>query len=381
MRYEGERLTGKISARHDDRDVMRVDVEAPLDLALADVPLSERLLDAPVNLSVQILQPSLASLQTIAAIPALSGTVQGNVTLRGTFAQLQLTSDINLQKLGVENAIEALDAPIRMTAELETAGSVPELAQALTAGMVQPRVSRFDLRIASASGQFPASDPDQPAQPITVKDVRLQANAAWSPDGFQATIDRFQATTDALDLPSTTLSATAHISPSQFDLRQIRIITPKSRIEGQGQMTLADRRFSLRLQVPRLNLAEFAASWPPSLSREVTGALQLGGSASEPTLMAQLRYGETDVHLKGAADLQRPAYSAEITLNDLDIATFLPAADGTFDAPDVSEGERIFRVRAPGRLAPGRQLPGFQSGARVVGCRAGRAGRFSRDTR
>ena len=332
VRYQRKKVTGQMSARHDDRDVMRVDVEAPLDLALADVPLSERLLDAPVNLSVQILQPSLASLQTIMPTPALSGTLQGNATLRGTFAQLQLASDIDLQDLGVQNAIEALDAPIRVTAELETAASVPELAQALMAGMVQPRVSRLDLRIASASGQFPASDADQPAQPITVKDVRLQANAAWGPDGFEATIDRFQATTDALDLPSTTLSATAHISPSQFDLRQMRIITPKSRIEGHGQMTLADGRFNLRLQVPRLNLTEFAFSWPPSISREVTGALQLGGSTSEPTLMAQLRYGDTDVQLKGDANLQRPAYSAAITLKDLDIATFLPAADGTFDA-------------------------------------------------
>ena len=332
MRYEGEKLTSQISARHDERDVMRVDVEAPLDLALADVPLSERLLDAPVNLSVQILQPSLASLQTIAATPALSGTLQGNITLRGTFAQLQVTSDIDLQNLGVENAIEALNAPIRMSAELETAGSVAELAQALTAGMVQPRVRRLDLRMASASGQVPASDPDQSTRPITVKDVRLLANAAWSPDGFEATVDRFQATTDALDLPSTTLSATVHISPSQFDLRQIRIITPKSRIEGHGKMTLDDQRFNLRLQVPRLNLTEFASAWPLPLSPEITGTLQLGGSTFEPTLTSYLRYGETHVHLQGAADLQRPAYSAEITLNDLDIAPFLPTGAGTFNA-------------------------------------------------
>ena len=333
MRYEGEQLTGQVSARHDERDVMRMDFEAPLDLTLADVPLSERLLDAPLSLSVQILQPSLASLHTIAATPALSGTVQGNVTLRGTFAQLQLTTDINLQNFGVQNTIEALDAPIRLAADLETAASVPELAQALTAGRVQPRVSGLDLRIPSASGQFlPASDPDKSTQPITVKDIRLQANAAWSPNGIEATIDRFQATTDALDLASTTLSATAHVSPSQFDLQQIRIITPKSRMEGQGQMTLPDRTFNLRLHVPHLNLTEFASSWPPWLTPEITGALQLGGSASEPTLMAHLRHGETDVHLQGAVDLQRPAYSAEITLNDLDIASFLPAANGTFNA-------------------------------------------------
>lgn len=330
--YEGKKLTGRVLARQDERDVMRVDVEAPLNLAVAEVPLPERLLDAPVDLSVQIMQPSLASLRTLAAVPALSGTLQGNVTLRGTFARLQLTSAINLQNFGVENAVEVLDAPIRMTAELETAGSVPDLAQALTAGAVQPRVRHLDLRIDSVNGQFPASDPDHSSRPIRVKDIRLQGNAAWNLDGFQATIDRLQATTEALDLPSTTLTASAHMSPSQFDLRQVRIVTPKSRIEGQGQMTLADRRFNLRLQMPHLNLTEFASSWPPWFPREVTGALRLGGSTFEPTLAADLHYGKTHLHLRGVADLQGPTYSAEMTLNDLDIAAFLPAADGTLDA-------------------------------------------------
>ena len=331
-RYEGQNLTGQISVRQDQRDVMRVDVEAPLDLTLAAVPLPERLLDAPVNMSVHILRPSLASLQTIAAIPALSGTLQGNVTLRGTFAQLQFASDINLHDFGVENAMVALNAPVRLTAELETAGSVPELAQALTAGRVQPRVRRIDLRIPSARGQFPASDPDQSLRPISAEGVRLQGNAAWGPAGLQATIDHFQATTDVFDLPSTTLSTTAYVTPSQIDLRQIRIFTPKSRIEGQGDLAFAERRFNLRLRLPRLNLAEFASPWPPSLSPELTGDLQFTGSTSQPTVTAHLRYEEADVHLQAAVDLRRSAYSAEMTLNDLDIAPFLPTGSGRFDA-------------------------------------------------
>ena len=331
-RYEGQNLTGQISVRQGERDVMQVDVEAPLDLALTDVSLSERLLDAPLNLSLQILRPSLAYLQSIAAIPALSGTLQGNVTLGGTFARLLLASDINLHDFGVENTILALNAPLRMTAELETAGSVPELVQALTAGTVRPRVRRVDLRMASARGQLPASDSGQSLRPVAAKDVRLQGNAAWGPGGIQAAIDHFQATIDAPDLPSTTLSATAYATPSQMGLRQIRIITSKSRIEGQGEMALADGRFDLRLRVPRLNLAEFASTWPPSLSPEVTGDLQLAGSSSEPTLAAHLRFGEADVRLQAAADLQRSAYSAEMTLNDLDIAHFLPASTGRLNA-------------------------------------------------
>ena len=350
-RYEGQNLTGQISVRQDQRDVMRVDVEAPLDLTLAAVPLPERLLDAPVNLSVQIRQPSLASLQTIASIPPLSGTLECNVTLRGTFAQLRMVSDINLHDFGVQNAVVALNAPIRLTAELETAGSVPELAQALTAGRVQPQVRRVDLRMASAGGQFPASDPDQSLQPISARGVRLLGNAAWRPDGFRVAIDYFQATIDALDLPSTTLSTTASVTPAQIELRQIRIITPKSLIEGQGEMVFADRRFNLRLRVPRLNLAEFASPWPPSLSPDLTGDLQLAGSTSQPTVTAHLRYGETDVHLQAAADLQRPAYSAEMTLNDLDIAPFLPTGSGRFGAQmslkgsGFSESERRADLR------------------------------------
>ena len=332
VQYEREKLTARIAARHDDRDVMRARLEAPLDLSVADVPLPRRLLDAPLSLSVDILRPPLASLRRIAPTPALSGTLQGNVTLRGTFAKLQLTSDIALHDLGVQNHIEALDTSIRMTAELETAASVPDLGQALAAGRVMPRLPRLDLRIASASGRLPASDPGQPAQAITVEDVHLLADADWRPEGLQASIDSLQATAAGFDLPPTTLSASAHLTPSRFDLRHIRITTPKSRIEGQGRMTLGNRQFDLQLQAPKLDFTDFASSLPPFLSREVTGALQLGGSASKPTFTAHLRDGETYLHLQGAADLPDQAYSARIELDKLAIPSLLPAGDGTVSA-------------------------------------------------
>ena len=331
-RYRRGRLNGQVAARHDDRDVMRVDLDVPLDLELAAIPLPERLLDAPLSLSLQFRQPALASLQAVVSAPALSGTLQGNVSLRGTYARLQITSDVELQNVGVQNAIAALDAPLRMTAELETAASVPALARALTAGTVEPRVRRFDLHLDAASARLPASDAAQAAQPVRVRDVHLRANAAWRAEGFQATIDSLRATTDAFGLPTTTLTANARLTPARFDLRHLQIITPESHVEGQGQMTRADRRFDLRLHVPQLNLTEFAAALPLSLSGEVTGALQLGGSTSAPTLRADLRYGAANLRLQGDADLQGRAYSAEVALDDLDVATFLPAGDGTLSA-------------------------------------------------
>ena len=332
VQYESKNVTGQISARQDDRDVVQADFQAPLDLALADIPLHERLLDAPLSLSLRIRQPSLASLRAIAPGPALAGTLQGDVTLLGTYTHLRLTSDIDLQNFGVQGIVEALDAPLRMTAELETADSIPALAEALTANALAPRLRRLDLRVASASGRLPATGSDQTAQPIGIENVRLTGDAAWNADGFQATIASFQAETDAFDLPPTALSASAHLPGSQFDLRHVRVVTPKSRVEAKGQMTLADGRFDLELDVPRLNPAEFVPALPPSLSRDVKGSVQLGGSVSETAVAARLRYGEMDVHVQGSVDLPRSAYSADLALSQLAIDRFLPIGVGTLNA-------------------------------------------------
>ena len=332
VQYESKNLTGQISARQDDRDVIQADFQAPLDLALVDVPLHERLLDAPLRLSLRIRQPSLSSLQAIAPGPALAGTLQGDVTLLGTYTHLRLTSDIDLQNVGVQGVVEALEAPLRMTAELETADSIPALAEALISNTLAPRLRRLDLHVASVSGRLPAADSDQAAQPIGIDKVRLTGDAAWNADGLQATIASFQAETEAFNLPPTALSASAHLTQSQFDLRHAQVVTPKSRVEAKGRMTLADRRFDLELDVPRLNLAEFVPALPPSLSRDVKGNVRLGGSVSEPTVAARLRYGEMDVHVQGSVDLQRAAYSADLALSQLAIDRFLPTGAGTLNA-------------------------------------------------
>ena len=332
VQYESKNLTGQISARQDDRDVMQADFQAPLDLALADVPLHERLLDAPLSLSLQIRQPSLTSLQAIAPGPALAGTLQGDVTLLGTYTHLRLTSDIDLQNVGVQGIVEALDAPLRMTAELETADSIPALAEALTANALAPRLRRLGLHAASVSGRLPAVGSDQTAQPIGIDNVRLTGDAAWNTEGLRVTIASFQAETDAFDLPPTALSASAHLTESQFDLRHVQVVTPKSRVEAKGQMTLADRRFDLELDVPQLNLAEFVPALPPSLSRDVQGNVQLGGSLSETAVTARFRYGEADAHVQGSVDLPRSAYSADLALSELAIDRFLPIGAGTLNA-------------------------------------------------
>lgn len=338
LRFQQKNLSTHVSARYAGHEVMRAALEAPMDLALADLSLSQRLLESPLSLSVQIRRPLLASLQPILPVPALSGTLAGDVVLRGTFANLNLVSNVELQDVGVQNGISALDAAVRLTAEIQTADSVSALAQALTVGRAELRVRRFDLLIDSASGVLPAATAGSSGQPFAIKAMRLQGNAALGSNSWQANVDQFQTTVDAFNLPPTTVSATAHLTPSQFDLRHVRIATPQSVIEGHGDMTFADRRFDLRLDVPRVHGAEFAPFLPPALARDVTGSVQLGGSTSAPTLTANLRYGEARLHLRGSADLPRSTYSAQVTLHEPDIASVVPAAHGSLNVQLALQG-------------------------------------------
>ena len=257
LRYETKELTGQVSVRQDERDVLQSEFQLPLNMALTGIPLSERLLDGPLNLSLGVRRPDLTSMRSLLPVPRLSGTVKGDVSVNGTFAQLKLASEIDLQKVGVEGMFEEVSAPVSMTAELQTADSVPLLAETLASDALALRLQRLELYIASASGRLPASGSDQNSQEVGIANARLQANAIWNTDGFEATIVSFQVETDAFNLPTTALSASAHLSGSRLDLRLLQLATSESRIEASGEMTLADRRFELELEIPRLIPGEF----------------------------------------------------------------------------------------------------------------------------
>ena len=332
LRYESKELTGQISIRQDDRDVVQSEFQAPLNLALAEISLFRRLLDGPLNLSLRLRRPDLRSLRAIMPDLALSGALQGDVSVHGTYAQLKLASEIDLQNVGVEGMFADVFAPVRMTAELETADSVPLLAEALASNALTLRLRRLELHATSASGRLPATGSDQISRAVGIGDARLQADAAWNADGFEATIASFQAEIDAFNLPATALSASAHLTGSRLDLRHLQVATPESRIEASGQMTLADRRFELEMEVPRLNPGEFAAVLPISFSGDVHGHVRLDGSPSELALTARMRHGEADVQVEGSVDLRHPAYTADVIFRELAIDRFLPVGTGSLNA-------------------------------------------------
>ena len=331
VRYESRELTGQISIRQEDRDVLHSEVEAPLYLGLADIPLSRRLMDGPLSLSLRLRRPDLTSLRAVMPALLLTGDLQGNVSIYGTYAQLELASEIDWRNGGLGGMLEKVFAPVRMTAELTIADSMPLPEEALASHALTLRLRRLDVHMDSASGRLPAMGTGQISRPVEIADARLQAEATWSADGFEATISSLKAETDISNLPAA-LSARAHLTASSLTLRHLQVQTPESRIEASGELTLADRSFELHMEVPRLNPGEFSAVVPPFLSSEVHGDAWLDGSPSELMLVANLRYGQAAVQVEGSADLQESAFSADVTVSELALDHFLPVGSGKLNA-------------------------------------------------
>ena len=333
LRYETKELTGQISVRQDERDVLLSEFQAPLNMALADIPLSRRLLDGPLNLSLGVRRPDLTSLRAIMPAPAFSGTLEGDVSVHGTYAQLKLASEIDLQNVGVEGMFEEVFAPVRLSAELKTADSVSLLAESLASNSLALRLRHLELHVTSASGRLPPSGTQRMSRVGRNCQCPLAGGRHLErADGFEATIASLRAETEAFNLPATALSASAQLTGSTLDLRHLRFATPDSRIEAIGQMTLADRRFELEMEIPRLNPREFGADLPTSFSDDVHGRVRLEGSPSELALTAHMWSGEANVQVDGAVDFRNPAYSAEVTLSELAIDRFLSAGTGKLNA-------------------------------------------------
>ena len=251
LQYASQDLTGRISVRQDDRDVLQSEFGAPLDLALADVPLSERLLDGPLNLSLRLRRPDFTSLRAVMPAVALSGDLQGEASVRGTYAQLELAAEMDLQNGGMEGMIEEVYAPVRVRAELALADSVPLLAEALESNALTGRLRLLELGVSAAGGRLPAVGSEGTARSVGLANARLHGDATWSPEGFEATIAGLEAETDAFGFPAA-LSASARLTGARLELRHLRVAAAESRMQATGHMTLADRRFELAVEIPRL---------------------------------------------------------------------------------------------------------------------------------
>lgn len=368
LQYAAQQWHSTVHLRQSQRDVLTLDLRVPIDLALTELPLDKRLLDAPIALHVALDRPDLAALQRWQpTLPPLAGTLQGSFDIDGNYTALDVKMALQLQRLGMAGSIEQLSAPVQLTASVLTAPSLAELLRALPQGTLQPQVRNLVLRIPKLQGQLPAAD--KPAQKFLVQDLVLQAAAQLTPQGLRAQLERVQLQASADGFPPTTVRAAATMTPQQMDLTSLQIRLPQSEVNGNVKLTVANQAIQGRITIPRLQLGDLGVTLPANLPPVVQGAVTLGGSVADPVLDIRLQYAGAELVAALAAQWQTPTprYKATVQLANVDIARFVPGEKGHLQAQLVLDGSGFdaaarqaqldLRLDAPdASLAPGLKM-------------------------
>src|SRR6185503_19017981 len=97
-------------------------------MALTALPAEQRLVEGPIALDVHLRQPDLGAFSRwYQGVPQLAGTIQGSIGIHGTAAALDLKTDLDLQKLGVQGTAEQVEGRISMSGHLAAAPSIQEV--------------------------------------------------------------------------------------------------------------------------------------------------------------------------------------------------------------------------------------------------------------
>ena len=343
LNYAQPQLQGHIYARHQERDVLDLNLQLPARVALNELSPDKLLVDAPMALNLRIQQPDLAALQrALPTLPPLTGTLQANVDLSGPYHQLALDSTVELQRLGLAGVVENISAPIHISGAIVTAESLAALAQALADGAVSPAVRDFTVASPSIAGQLPGTG--QAAQPWRVDDLTLRAEAQLpgkADQGLAATLHGLSLQAQAFDLPSTQLNLAAAMQDNRLEVQRLAIKSAGSELNGKGQMDLRRQNVNFALAMPRVRLSDFVPGLPEHLPKDVEGAVDIAGSVKAPEVAVRLRYAGARIAADVAAQLQKsiPSYQGNVSIQGLDVKPFAPQLSGIVNTRIQLAGE------------------------------------------
>jgi autotransporter translocation and assembly factor TamB len=339
LSYEARRLHGAVRLQGADRDVLAVALQLPIDLALAAMPLEQRLVEAPLALQLDLAQPNLAALHPLLpTLPPLAGTLQGSLGVQGAYTSLSLHGDLQLQRLGIAGAAEDLNGRLALGGAVATAESMAALRRDLAQGTVTPKLQELTLRLPTLQGSMPS--PAQGPRPFHVRDLLLEASGQWTPHGIEATLRTLRLRAQAFGMPAAEVHLAAQLTPPRLELSSLRLRLPRSEIRGHGHLTLPERQLQFRVEIPRLQLDELPLTLPPDLPKTLAGALSAQGSLQAPRVEARLRYAGAQIVANLAAQLQEqlPRYRAMLRVDGLDVAQLLPQQRGQLQTQLRIEG-------------------------------------------
>ena len=329
--YAQQQVHSEVRVRQANREVLTVTARLPIDLALTPLELEQRLLASPLALHVHLQQPDLAALSRWqSALPNLTGTLQGDLKVQGTYANLELDADVRLQQWGIQGRLEQVSAPLRLQAAVEMLTPGTDTAQAGWRYHLLPRIQKATLRVPTLRGQLPGLK--QPLRSLQVQELLVQAAGQWGPEGFDGTLERLQAHIGVTGWPRAAVRLAGRLTPQRLDLAHLHIRLPQSEVRGSGALTLPQRQVQLRLEMPRLRLDEVGFAPPAPLPPLVQGVIDVRGSVSAPHVEAHLQYAEAQLDLDLTAQLEVPRYRATLRLEHLKMAHVLAGEPGTLRA-------------------------------------------------
>jgi translocation and assembly module TamB len=373
--YAQRQLQSTWRVHQDNRDVLMLEARLPIDLALTDVPLAQRLRQGPVAIRIRLEQPHLAALhQWQPALPQLTGTLQGTLNLQGTYATLDLDASAQLQQLGIEGMVAQMRAPVHLHSTLVTAPSFAALVQGLTQRQMTLQMPTLVLRIPTLEGRVLGSDQRASAgstrptpgdaeagEPVEVHNLLLQASAQWTGNGPQATLEHLGFQVSGFELPRIDVQLAAQWTPQSLNLTRLHLRSAQSELRVQGSLTQPEQQVQLRLDVLRLDLAHLPFTLPPTLPRLVQGVLSVHGHLSAPQVEAHLQYagGQIDAALSAQLQERLPRYQATLRLDGLDLAQVLPPAQGRLQARAQLQGTGVTEEQRRVTLAMTVETAGF----------------------
>ncbi|MCP4408739.1 MAG: hypothetical protein GY807_13440 [Gammaproteobacteria bacterium] len=385
LNYARGRLRGEIHAHQDNREVLAVDLNLPADLALIDKPVEQRLLDAPLNLHLEIKRPELSGFQRAmpdllrglgyieeaieanlalkrpdflrfsqdAAPPrplpgSLVGTLEGTLDLQGSYAKVTLDSELRLQQLGILGVIEGIQGEADLQGDMELAPTMEALRQGLIEDRVEPLIRRLRLRSRWLMARLMDGEI---ARDLVLRNLLLLANAALTVEGPWLEIKDLHGQLRFTGLPVTDLGLSARLTPEQLMLEHLKLKTAASELRGNGHMTLPGQQMQFRFDIPGLHIDEFVPGLATNLPSVVRGKVDIDGDVLTPQIAARLKYAGADINADFAMGLINPAlpsYRAELSIDRLDTARLSPDLQGLIQASLKFQGEGL---KATGRKA------------------------------
>jgi autotransporter translocation and assembly factor TamB len=352
LRYHDKTFRSQTQVHQEGRQTLALQLHLPLDMALTNLSLPQRLIDAPVTLQVSLDRPALAALHRWqAALPPLAGTLKGTLDLRGTYAALTLAMQLQLQRLGIWNVIDDVEAPVQLTAEVVTAESVQAFGEMLAQGQLLPILRKLEARVPLVRAQLPGQE--TPARTIEVRELLLQGDGRWRPEGLEATLHTLRLQAQALTFPPAHLTLAGRVTPQQAELTTMHVRLPRSEIHGRGTVAFDSQQVQLHVELPRVQLTEFVPTFPTTLPPDVRGTVDVQGTLQELSMETRLRYAGGRLVAELVAQVQQamPRYALTVRVADLDAARLLPEAQGRLHASLRLHGAGLTGEARQARLA------------------------------